>query len=194
LVKEHYIHVGGSYGKFYLDTISGNVPLKVTFSFDVDVANTDTLMFYYGDGTYDMTTFVGAPMKHTYNKPGIYVPFMCLKKWVFDSLSYNLVKCMTCFMSTDSIVIHDPSDIRSINPEEKLQIYPNPSNDKFTLDNGQKLMKEVYLYDVMGRKVQYLPVNAPSTTVDVSDLPNGIYVVKISTASGVLTRKVQIIR
>ncbi|MBP7102878.1 MAG: T9SS type A sorting domain-containing protein [Bacteroidales bacterium] len=46
----------------------------------------------------------------------------------------------------------------------------------------------------MGRKVQHLPVNTPSTTIDVSDLPNGIYVVKISTASGVLVRKVQVVK
>jgi hypothetical protein len=73
-------------------------------------------------------------------------------------------------------------------------IYPNPTNNHITLDNGQELMKAVYLYDVMGRKVQHLPVNAPSTTVDVSNLPNGIYVVKINTASGVLVRKVQVMR
>jgi len=73
-------------------------------------------------------------------------------------------------------------------------IYPNPTNNHITLDNGQELMKEVYLYDVMGRKVQHFPVNAPSTTVNVSNLPNGIYVVKINTASGVLVRKVQVMR
>ena len=73
-------------------------------------------------------------------------------------------------------------------------IYPNPTNNHITLDNGQELMKEVSLYDVMGRKVKHFPVNTPSTTVNVSDLPNGIYIVKISTASGVLVRKVQVMR
>ncbi|MDD3281712.1 MAG: T9SS type A sorting domain-containing protein, partial [Bacteroidales bacterium] len=84
--------------------------------------------------------------------------------------------------------------IEESNSDQELRLYPNPSNYKFTLDNGQSLMKEVYLYDVMGRNVQHLPVNAPSTTIDVSDLPNGIYVVKINTASGVLVRKVQVVR
>jgi PKD repeat protein len=191
MAKENFIHVGGSYGKFYMDTISGNVPLRVTFSFDIDVANTDTLWIFYGDGTDEITTFVGAPMKHTYTIPGNYNPIMCLKKWVYDSLSGNLVKCITCFMSTDTIKIHDPSDIRSIHHDGKLHIYPNPSSDNFTLDNGQELMKEVSLYDVMGRKVKHLPVNAPSTTVDVSDLPNGIYVVKIITDEGIIIRKMQ---
>ncbi|MDD4210723.1 MAG: T9SS type A sorting domain-containing protein [Bacteroidales bacterium] len=91
------------------------------------------------------------------------------------------------------VKVKQGNDIKEVNIN-KLNLYPNPSNYQFTLDNGQELMKEVYLYDVMGRKVQHLPVNAPSTTIDVSDLPNGIYVVKISTANGVLVRKVQVVK
>ena len=87
-------------------------------------------------------------------------------------------------------------DLTNIDALEKseIKIYPNPALSELSIDNGQELMKEVYLYDVMGRKVKHLPVNAPSTTVDVSDLPNGIYVVKINTVSGVLVRKVQVVR
>jgi PKD repeat protein len=194
MVKENYIHVGGPYGKFYFDTLSGYIPLKVFFSFDVDPANTDTLLLFYGDGTHDMTTFIGAPIAHTYIKPGKYAPYMCLIKWDYDSLSHQIEKCMTCFRSTDSIVIHNINDIRSINQEGKLQIYPNPSQHQFIFNNGQELIKEVALYDVIGKKVRYLTVNAFSTIVDVSDLPNGIYVVKINTASEVLVRKVQVVK
>ncbi|MDY0015269.1 MAG: leucine-rich repeat domain-containing protein [Bacteroidales bacterium] len=89
---------------------------------------------------------------------------------------------------------YDYLEVSHIENTSPLRLYPNPAGYQFTLDNAQSLMKEVCLYDVMGRKVQHLPVNAPSTTIDVSDLPNGIYVVKISTASGVLVRKVQVMR
>ncbi|MDY0015755.1 MAG: T9SS type A sorting domain-containing protein, partial [Bacteroidales bacterium] len=87
-------------------------------------------------------------------------------------------------------------DLTNIDALEKseIKIYPNPALSELSIDNGQELMKEVFLYDVMGRKVKHIPVNAPSTTVDVSDLPNGIYVVKINTANGVLVRKVQVVR
>ncbi|MDD3281711.1 MAG: T9SS type A sorting domain-containing protein [Bacteroidales bacterium] len=91
------------------------------------------------------------------------------------------------------VKVKQGNDIKEVHTN-KINLYPNPSNYQFTLDNGQELMKEVSLYDVMGRKVKHLPVHAPSTTVDVSDLPNGIYVVKISTASGVLVRKVQVVK
>jgi hypothetical protein len=88
------------------------------------------------------------------------------------------------------VKVKQGNDIKEVHTN-KINLYPNPSNYQFTLDNGQELMKEVFLYDVMGRKVQHLPVNAPSTTVDVSDLPNGMYVVKIITDEGIMIRKMQ---
>jgi hypothetical protein len=91
------------------------------------------------------------------------------------------------------VKVIEGNDIKEVNTN-KINLYPNPSNNQFTLNNGQELIKEVALYDVMGRKVQHLTVNAFSTTVNVSDLPNGIYVVKINTASKVIVRKVQIMR
>ena len=51
MLKPKYVVVGGPYGTFAADTTSGCVPLKVTFTFDVDVENTDTLIIFYGDGT-----------------------------------------------------------------------------------------------------------------------------------------------
>ncbi|NLJ82217.1 MAG: T9SS type A sorting domain-containing protein, partial [Bacteroidales bacterium] len=78
--------------------------------------------------------------------------------------------------------------------KSEIKIYPNPVLSELIIDNGQSLMKEVSLYDIMGRKVKQFSVNAPSTIIDVNDLLNGIYVVKISTASGVFMRKVQIMR
>ncbi|HOF17261.1 MAG TPA: T9SS type A sorting domain-containing protein, partial [Bacteroidales bacterium] len=88
---------------------------------------------------------------------------------------------------------YNSTNIHAVEKSE-VKLYPNPALSELLLDNGQELIKEVALYDVMGKKIRYLTVNAFSTTVDVSDLPNGIYVVKINTASEVLVRKVQIMR
>ena len=88
---------------------------------------------------------------------------------------------------------YNSTNIHAVEKSE-VKLYPNPALSELLLDNGQELIKEVALYDVMGKKVRHLFVNAFSTIVDVSDLPNGIYVVKINTASEVLVRKVQIMR
>jgi len=88
---------------------------------------------------------------------------------------------------------YNSTNIHAVEKSE-VKLYPNPALSELLLNNGQELIKEIALYDVMGKKVRYLTVNAFSTIIDVSDLPNGIYVVKINTASDVLVRKVQIMR
>ena len=60
--------------------------------------------------------------------------------------------------------------------------------------NVINLMETVYMYDVTERKGQRFTINRNKTTLDISDVQNGMYIVKINTEQGILTRKVQIIR
>jgi len=46
----------------------------------------------------------------------------------------------------------------------------------------------------MGKEIKRYFVNDNKTTLDVSALQSGLYVLKIKTKEGLLTRKVQIIR
>ena len=46
----------------------------------------------------------------------------------------------------------------------------------------------------MGKEIRRYSVNANKTTLDVSALHSGLYVLKIKTEEGLLTRKIQIIR
>ena len=104
LTKLQYVQVGGPYGTFSVDTTSGCVPLKATFAFNiVNPEEKDTLILYYGDGSQDLTTFIGAPMKHIYTQPGAYIPFMQLIKWVYNSSTGQMEKCSRGFMLKDTI-------------------------------------------------------------------------------------------
>ena len=60
--------------------------------------------------------------------------------------------------------------------------------------NVSNLMETVYMYDVTEREGQRFTINRNKTTLDISDVQNGMYIVKINTEQGILTRKVQIIR
>ena len=77
---------------------------------------------------------------------------------------------------------------------EKLVIYPNPANDKIILDNGNSIMKEAIVYDITGREIKRVSINETQITIDLSNLQIGMYVIKISTKQGMLTRKVQVVR
>jgi hypothetical protein len=78
--------------------------------------------------------------------------------------------------------------------ENSLSVFPNPANEQITLDDGQGVIKDISIYDIMGRKIRKHSINTTKSTLDVSNLQSGMYFLKILTEQGILTRKVQIIR
>lgn len=62
------------------------------------------------------------------------------------------------------------------NDIEGLRIYPNPANDVVTISTNSSAVKSVQMFDISGKQV--LNVDTDST-INVSTLSKGIYVVKI---------------
>jgi hypothetical protein len=87
-----------------------------------------------------------------------------------------------------------------------LQMFPNPvTNGQLTIDvstgstSGGKLKVEnVEIFDMNGKRVYFHP--APRTpypapfTINISHLPNGMYIVKIGTSTGSVTGSVKIVK
>ena len=84
--------------------------------------------------------------------------------------------------------------ILQYNHLDEFVLYPNPANEYLTIDNENIPIEEACFYNLMGQKVKQIPVNSMQTTINIQDLPAGIYIVKINTEQGIFTRKVQIIR
>lgn len=61
---------------------------------------------------------------------------------------------------------------------DAINIYPNPSSNKLYIDHAGITLRDIKLYDLMGRLILDIPTNAPSTGVDISSLQKGIYVMK----------------
>jgi len=72
--------------------------------------------------------------------------------------------------------------------EKNIKIYPNPSTDKITIELKNNVeLKNVSLVDITGKKVR---VKINDSTLNVSKLPRGIYVLKIATNNGAFEQKV----
>lgn len=89
-------------------------------------------------------------------------------------------------------LIHE--DCIIINVEETISsfsIYPNPANDWIRLDNAESL--QCCIFNMQGEKL-YDRIQPPFSSIDVSDLPMGTYVLHGTTDRRLIHQKIQIIR
>lgn len=64
--------------------------------------------------------------------------------------------------------------------EEDLDIYPNPTSSQLTIDNLS--LSEVNIIDISGKVVK----TANTNEIDVASLPNGMYILKIQSSTGLI--------
>lgn len=76
-----------------------------------------------------------------------------------------------------------------------IQIYPNPAKDIITITaKGTGIIKEVTLADVYGKVIRQSisPLNN-QFTLNVTELPAGIYFIRINSEAGVVTEKIKVV-
>ncbi len=67
-----------------------------------------------------------------------------------------------------------------------ISITPNPASNIFTIDLKDKILEKAIIYNQLGQQVKEIITNE----VDISNLSNGIYVVKIISQSGKIAAKI----
>jgi len=69
---------------------------------------------------------------------------------------------------------------------KEISLYPNPTTSQLTINTTEQI-KSINILDVSGKTVKAITPN--NNTIDVSDLTNGIYFLKIETENGIVTSK-----
>jgi hypothetical protein len=79
--------------------------------------------------------------------------------------------------------------------KELLVVFPNPVKDgQLTIDNGKLPINNIEIYDIMGKKqLSIINYQLSIIQIDISHLPNGMYIVKIGTSTGSVTGSVKIV-
>ena len=86
-----------------------------------------------------------------------------------------------------------PADILK-NLNRGVRIYPNPSSDLLRIECGdQSQMMRITLTDLHGSLIRSLLESGPDCKINVSDIPNGIYLISIQSYSGINSRQKLII-
>ncbi|TMM29914.1 T9SS type A sorting domain-containing protein [Polaribacter aestuariivivens] len=71
--------------------------------------------------------------------------------------------------------------------------YPNPiTNNEFTITSNNSSKKEIVLFNVLGKKVLSTSFTGTKSTVDVSTINSGIYILKVTENGKTATKKVVI--
>lgn len=79
--------------------------------------------------------------------------------------------------------------ISEIEHEVNISLYPNPTKDKIYL-NSDKEIEAVSVYNLQGKLINHIAWNSSNSFVDISNVPNGIYFVKIRTKEIEVTRRI----
>ncbi|MCF4100275.1 T9SS type A sorting domain-containing protein [Gillisia sp. M10.2A] len=104
---------------------------------------------------------------------------------------YILSFLLVCFLLFSNMVSAQKSDLPQYATEKPitgLSIYPNPvTGSKVYISSDKNQMKEVEVYNVLGKKV--LASRISGKELDVSELTPGIYILKIKEGNTQATRK-----
>lgn len=86
------------------------------------------------------------------------------------------------------ILSDQPAEIK----EEKLafSISPNPTSESVTITSSKEIIKSIILTNSSGEIIKQFEINKLSIDVNLKDLPDGIYFVKIETNSGRVSQKI----
>jgi len=68
-------------------------------------------------------------------------------------------------------------------------VYPNPTNNVWTVSSKNQTINSIEVYNVLGKKVISSQPNTLSATIDASNLTSGIYFTNIKTVSGIVSKK-----
>ena len=99
------------------------------------------------------------------------------------ALSTTLMGWTSNCYDTDAIsTCHQPASNGGLK-EISFNVYPNPSDAYVNLVSSEKL-KSVALYDMSGKIMRSESITDSKYVLDINDLPNGLYIIKVKTESG----------
>ena len=76
--------------------------------------------------------------------------------------------------------------------EQKLEIYPNPADNNFTIETNNHTINQIQILDLSGKLMRTVQSNQLSSKVIVNSLSweSGVYFVRINTDSGMFHKKI----
>lgn len=101
--------------------------------------------------------------------------------FTYSIIENGSLRTLTITNSLGDIAIYSNSPLTTPDyTQNQISIYPNPVKDTFTIENNNISIQNIELFNVLGKKV----LENQNKEVFISNLENGIYLVKIALANG----------
>ncbi len=104
--------------------------------------------------------------------------------------SYAVIVSQNSCSDTSSCYVILNTGLVGNNAEMGFSIFPNPSSGIFIIKNENLKIKTVEVYNLVGEKVLKSEINNPTSAIDLSDQPNGIYFINVKTEEKSFTQKI----
>ncbi|MGM0650540.1 MAG: T9SS type A sorting domain-containing protein [Bacteroidota bacterium] len=141
-------------------TAFGDVPLPDSLGVTLDDSSTDTLAVTWNQGSYDGNT------------AGTYT--------IYGDLTLEPGIINTDGLQGEVDVIVDEEVGIVDNKNNDLNIYPNPASDIVYIESGDRISK-IQMFDLTGRTILRKQVNKTMLDINVNDLPEGHYMLHVTT-------------
>jgi len=105
---------------------------------------------------------------------------------------FVIVKLEGCVSeSSNKIIIDDLSIGGNAIKDGKFILFPNPANEQLRITNDELRFGKVILIDILGKEVINIQQNnVNEVTINLANVPAGLYQVRIETENGVYTSKI----
>lgn len=74
--------------------------------------------------------------------------------------------------------------------DNSTSVYPNPATSNVQIVNNEEAIRQIRLYDVSGRLVESVTVNANNYVLERGDLKDGVYIMEVTFEENAISRKV----
>ena len=102
--------------------------------------------------------------------------------------NYKVIGISNFFVGSNEFAISRITDLGGI--MERIKIYPNPTKNEFVIEHEGNRIKKLVLYDQQGTPLYTSSAIGDKYVVVPDNLPNGVYILKISLDSSVLSQKI----
>ena len=141
------------------------------------------------DGWEDFN--IGVNYTYQTSPNAITVIFAASANYNFESLE-TLKECkgqIGSVLLLDDVAFYygNPGIIEMLDPEIQLNVYPNPSTEKITVQIGKETNATIHIYDYLLRKIGEYSINGTQTDIDVQKYAAGSYLINVIENDKIIT-------